>query len=232
MSRRMQIICASSGFLLVALLFGGLIAAHWIPPVSPHESAQQIADRYATHTNGIRLAVVMLLWGATFTVPLGALIAAHIKRIEGAFSPLAYIQLIGAAGGLIAIALPALIFGAATFRPERDPQFTQTLNDLGWIPFIINGGPAILQAVSFGIAILQDKRERPAFPRWLGYFNFWAAFCFLPAFLLLFFKTGPFAWNGLLSFWLPATLFGAWFIVVPIKLIRAAPRRGEVEAAA
>lgn len=224
-SRPIQIACASCGFMLVVLLFGGLLAAHWIPPVSPAESAQHIADRYRDHAGGIRLGAVLMLFGAGFTVPLGALIAAHIKQVEGEFSPLAYIQLIGAAGGLVAISVPVLIFGAASFRPERDIHLTQLLNDLGWVPFIMNGPPAILQAVSFGVAILKDERPSAPFPRWLAYYNFWAAFCFLPAFLLLFFKHGPFAWNGLLSFWLAAALFGGWFLVCSVMLLRAVPPR-------
>lgn len=226
MSRPVQIFCACSGFMLVVLLFGGLIAADWIPPLSPAETADEIAQRYADNANGIRLGAVLMLFGAGFTVPLGALIAAHIKRIEGDFSPLAYIQIIGSAGGLFAITLPVLIFGAAAFRPDRDPELLQLMTDLGWVPFIINGPPAIMQAVSFGVAILSDKRENPPFPRWLGYFNFWAAFCFLPAFLLLFFKTGPFAWNGLLSFWLAAALFGGWFLICSVMLLRAVPPAG------
>lgn len=226
MSRPVQIFCASSGFMLVVLLFGGLIAADWIPPLSPAETADEIARRYADNANGIRLGAVLMLFGAGFTVPLGALIAAHIKRIEGDFSPLAYVQIIGSAGGLFAISMPVLIFGAAAFRPDRDPELLQLMTDLGWVPFIMNGPPAIMQAVSFGVAILADKRENPPFPRWLGYFNFWAAFCFLPAFLLLFFKTGPFAWNGLLSFWLAAALFGGWFLICSVMLLRAVPPSG------
>jgi len=235
-SRPVQIACASCGFLLIALLFGGLIAAGWIPPLSPDESAQEIAARYADHTSGIRLGVVMLLWGAGATVPIGCLIAAHIKQVEGEFSPLTYIQIVGCAGGLVAITMPAMFFGVAAFRPERGADLTLLINDLAWVPFIINGVPAILQCVSWGIAIVSDERAHPPFPRWLAYFNFWTAFCFLPAFLLLFFKTGPFAWNGLLSFWLAATLFGGWFLVASVMLIRAAPessaRRDEPVAAA
>jgi hypothetical protein len=33
MSRPVQIFCACSGFMLVVLLFGGLIAAGWMPPL-------------------------------------------------------------------------------------------------------------------------------------------------------------------------------------------------------
>jgi hypothetical protein len=226
-SRSTQIACASCGFLFVVLLFGGLIAAHWIPPMSPAETADEIAQRYRDHAGGIRLGAVLMLFGAGTTVPVGALIAAHIKQIEGEFSPLAYIQLIGCAGGLFAVSMPVLIFAATAFRPDRDPHLTQMMNDLAWVPFIMNGPPAILQAVSFGIAILKDRREDAPFPRWLAYLNFWAAFSFLPAFLLVFFKHGPFAWNGLLSFWLAATLFGGWFVACSVMLLRAVPSADE-----
>jgi hypothetical protein len=43
----------------------------------------------------------------------------------------------------------------------------------------------------------------------------------VPACLLTFFKTGPFAWNGLLAFWVPATVFGLWFWVVGFAVIKA-----------
>ena len=44
---------------------------------------------------------------------------------------------------------------------------------------------------------------------------------FTPAIILPFFKTGPFAWNGVFVFWIPATVFGALFIVNTVWLLRA-----------
>lgn len=38
------------------------------------------------------------------------------------------------------------------------------------------------------------------FRRWVGYLNIWAALLLAPAVLIYFFKTGPFAWNGILVF--------------------------------
>lgn len=35
------------------------------------------------------------------------------------------------------------------------------------------------------------------------------------------FKTGSFAWNGLLAFWVPGGLFSIWFYVVGYYLIKA-----------
>ena len=48
-----------------------------------------------------------------------------------------------------------------------------------------------------------------------------------------FFKIGPFAWNGLLVFWSPLTLFGLWIAVMCYLLLGALRRqRDEIQASA
>lgn len=223
MSRKVQLVCASSGFVFVVVLFGGIIAAGWLPPISPATPAGDVGGYYAEHAGGIRLMSVLVMFGAGLTAPFAGLIAAHVKRIEGSFTPLAFTNLGAGAAGVCAIFMPAMLFAAAAYRPERDAALTQLMNDLAWVPFIMNGPPAICQAVSFGVAVLGDRSRRRAFPRWVGYYNFWVAFCFLPACILPFFKTGPFAWDGLLSFWLAAAVFGSYYLIMAGLMIRAVP---------
>src|SRR5262249_20233294 len=104
----------------------------------------------------------------------------------------------------------------ASYRPERNPEITQALNDLGWLPFIMNWPPALIQCLAIGFAIFGAKHE--VWPRWLGYFNVWCAFIFCAGGLAVLFENGVFAWNGLLACWMAAVFFGVWFIVMTWQL--------------
>jgi hypothetical protein len=115
---------------------------------------------------------------------------------------------------------PVIVMQAILFRPTRDPQLILLLNDLAWLPFIGLFMPAMVQGIAIALAIFKDKEEK-VFPRWLGYFNVWVALLFIPDILIYSFKTGPFAWNGLIGFWLALSIFGVWFFVMFPYLRRA-----------
>ncbi|MBJ8345208.1 hypothetical protein [Antrihabitans sp. YC2-6] len=230
MTTRIQILCASSGFVFVVALFGGLLTTGFFPLPSPDLPKEAVSALWQDNPNAIRLGLVIMMFGAALTAPLVAAISFQLKRIGRHTETLASVQLICGTAGVVAIFMPIMIMMAASYRPERDPDVLMLANDMAWIPFIINGPPAIFQCISIGIAILTDKGHAPIYPRWVGYLNLWIAFTFLPACLLLFFKTGPFAWNGLLSFWLAATTFGTWFLVMATMTIIAARREPEVSA--
>jgi hypothetical protein len=79
----------------------------------------------------------------------------------------------------------------------------------------------VLQVACFGIAVLIDRRERPIFPRWLGYYNLWVALMFTPGTFNVFFHDGPLAWNGIIAWYLPLAVFATWMIINPLYLSRA-----------
>jgi hypothetical protein len=90
--------------------------------------------------------------------------------------------------------------------------------------FVAITSTPVLQTLAIGTAIFLDTadgRSDPVFPRWAGYLNYWAALLFLPGSVTVFFHTGPFAWNGILTWYLPLSVMAAWIVVMSILLLRA-----------
>ncbi|MET0983808.1 MAG: hypothetical protein ABW034_00230 [Steroidobacteraceae bacterium] len=65
----------------------------------------------------------------------------------------------------------------------------------------------------------------PIFPRWFGWFNIWIVIIYLPGSFIALFKRGPFAWNGLLAWWIPLTLFVIWMVATTYLLLKAIERQ-------
>ena len=176
---------------------------------------------YRTHTQAMRLGFLLLQASSALTALFVAVVSVQLKRIEGAHSPYAYVQMIAGGCGVLVLLIPSTLWIAAAFRPERDPQLILLLNDLAWLLLTPTFACFCIQATAIGLAVLSDTRPDPVFPRWAGYLNLWVAVLSLPAGLIAFFRTGPFAWNGLISFWMVAIIFFAWLITMVVLLLKA-----------
>lgn len=227
MSPAIQRTMAWCGAAFVLLLFPAIIMIGLLPPVSPMKTADDIAQFWSTNTGLKRCGLVIMLAAAGLQAPMGALIAVRIKQMEGRYSALAYVQLIATGLAVVAILLPTFAFAAASYRPERDPEITQALNDMGWLPFVMNWPAATIQCLAIGFAIFGARRE--IWPRWFGYWNTWCGFVFAAGGLVVLFKDGVFAWNGLLAFWLVAVFFGIWFLVMTWQLLVTIPGSTDAE---
>ncbi|MCK9283159.1 MAG: hypothetical protein M0P39_02635 [Rhodocyclaceae bacterium] len=226
MNTRNQLWCVWSGVIFL-VLFGlgwGLIA-RFVPPPAPALGAGEIADFYRQNTQMIRLGLVVTQISCIFLPPWVAALSVQMKRVEGSAPVLAYTQLICGLAAMLVILGSTLIWGTVAFRPERDPELLQLINDLGWLIFTMTFAPFSTQGIAVALAIFSDKGAEPMFPRWVAYFNLWTATIFLPTGLILFFKTGPFAWNGLIGFWLPVGEFGLWFAVMTVLMLKAIKRQ-------
>jgi hypothetical protein len=216
-----QRICAISGVICPLLFFGAFVAAGFIPLLSPSASAHQIAAHYQTHANGIRLGAGLMLLSGMFYAAFTALISAQMQRIGRVHQTVINTQMVAGAFACLTFLVPAMLFAVTAFRPERSPESTLLLNDMCWILLVMPWPPFMVQNFAFAFAIFSDKRSSPIFPRWLAYLNVWAPIIFTPAIILPFFKSGPFAWNGIFVFWIPAVVFGIQFIANSVRLLKA-----------
>ena len=230
MQTRTQRMCAWSGptFIVVCLL-GLLVFCGFVPPPSPAAAATQTTEQLRTGTNSIRFGLLLMVFGSAFLAPFVAAVSVQMKRIEGQSSPLTYVQLILGTCLIMEFIFPMMALQAAAYRPERAPEIVQTLSDWGWMTFYGVTCTAVLEALVIGVVILGDHRAQPVFPRWAGFFNLWVALLFTPGSFLMFFKSGPLAWNGLFVFWMPFAVFFAWIVVLTWLLLKAADRQSREE---
>ncbi|MDT7645424.1 MAG: hypothetical protein QOC75_2424 [Pseudonocardiales bacterium] len=226
MSTTSQRLCTWTAPVFLVMLLGGLLVlANFVPLPAPNLSAQQLADIFTSNPNKIRLGLVVAMLGTALMGPFTAVITVQLKRIEGAHSPFAYAQLSLGVMIPVVIILPMTSLAAAAYRGDRPPAVIQALSDQAWLLFVGAFYAFVIQLVVTGLAILRDGSERPVFPRWLGYLNFWCAIGSLPAAGLYFVMDGPLAWNGILSWWLPVVAFSVWVLSMFVTLLGAISRQ-------
>ena len=214
MNRKGEMLCAWTGPLTVVLFFIAWVAfAGWIPPPTPDMSADAIAAMYQERTILIRAGMMLMMYSGPLYGIFSAIIMVYMLRMKGPSPALAYGQLTAGTATILFLIIPAQIYGATVFRPDRAVDITQFGNDLGWFTFDMVNSTLITQYLALGIAILFDESERPVFPRWFAFFNFWSALLLIPASMITFFKAGPFSWSGILGFYLGVVIFTLWCLV-------------------
>jgi len=224
--KRVELGLAWCGPAAMVLMGIGLIPlAHFVPPPSPGASAEAIKFLYTSNLTGVRLGMVAGIIALSLLAPWAVAVALQTRRAEGAAPALTYVQLVSVAISWTTGVLAVLVWAVAAFRPgETLPDITRTLNDLGWFLFLFPWPPFSVWFAAVGIGILSDTSEQPAFPRWSGYLCFWAAMLIAPGSLLVFFKSGPFAFNGIITFYVAFAAFGAWVVTMTVLVIKAINR--------
>lgn len=225
MNARNQRLCAWSATVMITIMLIGLLVAGFLPLPAPSMTAAEVAALISEHTLRIQLGMVLVAAGAAFLGPFVSAVTVQMRRIEGAHSPLSWLQLGLGMLFVFEFILPCFVCLAATYRPERSPEVTQALFDLCWLMFVGVVSTAVLQCAAIAVVILGDKRQQPIFPRWVGMFNIWTALIFGFGGVIVFFKDGPLAWNGVVTFWIPLSIYGAWLGVMIWALLEAIGRQ-------
>ena len=205
---------------LFGLIFGYLTMIMRPPIPGPTLSSDGIIAFTLGNAGHMLAGTVLLAVFLGFASMGTGVIVVQMRRMSGPGPVLAYAYLAcGAAAALPGCYFCGLLFSVAAFRPNRDPQILALLYDMGFVGFIGCLGCFITQYVAFAIAIFLDKRA--IFPKWLGYVTIWNLATELVAAPVWIFRRGPYAWNGLISFYLGVLVFVVWIVCVIVYLKRA-----------
>lgn len=216
-----QRLCAWSGIACIVVFFLGFwVIAGFIPPPSPEMSGADLIRLFDEHETRIRVGMIVSIFAAVLLGSWAAAFTVQMHRMERQSSALAYTNLAMGATFTLDFIISLVIWQAMTFR-DREPDTMLAMNDTAWLLFVCITATPALQAIAIGVAILRDSRANPVFPRWAGYLNVWTALMFMPGTVTVFFRDGPFAWNGLFTWYLPLTVFAIWIITNSVLLLKA-----------
>jgi hypothetical protein len=230
--RGQQICLWATPVFAVALLIAFVSFPGFFPPMSPQMTADQVAAFYQQHATMIRFSMITYNLFGIMLIPLFCLIVVQMKRMATPNQVLAYCYLTAVVSGATLFALADIFWLVAAFRPERDPQLIQLLNDLAWITFVAPVGIILVQNLCLALAVHLDGRPRPVFPRWVAPFSIVTGAAMTPAACAAVVRTGPLAWDGAISFWLRIAAFTAYVVVMFFVLWAALRRQAAEEGAA
>ena len=210
---------------LVAIWIAGfLLFPGFIPPLSPKASAAEVAEFYRQDRSRVRYSMILYNWFCVALIPIVMLIAERM-RVMAHRTPILRYCVIGVAGGAPIAFLTSTVFWLlAAFRPDRSPDLTVLCNDLAWITFTCGVPFLVALCLFLALAILWDAQAQPVFPRWVAAFNIVIALAIAPAAFAGLTKSGPFAWDGFLSFWVKNVAIAVWIVVMAVVLRPALER--------
>jgi hypothetical protein len=224
-SQKQVLMCAWCGALMLLLVGGGLLTAGLWPPPQPSASAEQMKAFFTHNPVRIRLGLALMMTGQGLLMPWGASITVMTSRIKHSSSVMTFVQ-IAAIGVATIIGVASMIsWGVASFRPDDvTAELTRGFSDLGWFFFVFDWSPLAVWYLAVAVAIFGDRSTGPIYPRWSAYLGLWVALLSAPGGLMIFFKHGPLAFNGLFSIWIPLGVFFVWITVMSVLTIQAIKR--------
>jgi hypothetical protein len=154
MTERQQRLCVWTGISFTPVfLVGFAVVAGFIPPPSPHMTADAVRRRFLADHDRIRIGN----WIATAAAPLLAFYVAaithQIRRIAGAHAA----RDRAADRRLLPhprVLFPQLAWQTAAYRARRCAETVQTLNDLAWLPYVGIVGTAMAQMAIVALVVL------------------------------------------------------------------------------
>ncbi|WP_224393052.1 hypothetical protein [Pseudonocardia sp. ICBG1293] len=213
-----------AGPLSILLVLVGWLTAGFFPPPPPTLAGAELLRFWGTDTTLKQLAMITCVWGGVLYAPATLAVFVALRR-SGDLA----LNLGQACIGVLGTVFFSLNFVLLSLVPYRitggDTGYAQLLHDVGFTMTFMPVAPFTVQYLLIAAIILRDRSQRPIYPRWVAYVNIWVALLLIPATFIPLFHSGPLAWNGVFSFWVPVAVFVAWFAVMfpPLITRRSTP---------
>lgn len=212
---------------------GWLGIAHFYAPV-PADAGLEATKQWFTveHRWGTIIGCSIFYVACGFLTPGSIQFAIMLAKIEGRW-PLWSITT-GVCGIFISliIFLNACAWIVCAYRPETGADVIQSWYDWSWFAFLLGWIYLAIEMICTAVVELMDKREQPMIPRWFTWLTFAGAASLLTAAGPAFFQSGPFAYHGLLGFYLPMLVWGTYLLGTTWFMLKELDRPQDARVAA
>jgi len=179
-------------------------APAWLPP-------SQLAGYYAEHRFGVELGMSIFCLATAFLAIFTVALSLALARIERGSPLLAVSQVLGGLAVVLLIFISCCLWIGAAYRAgAAAPEVTVALNDAAWFGFLVGWVMLSLQMAVTATVTLRDRSATPLVPRWLSWASVVGAVLLVTANGCVFTKTGIFAWDGVLGYYLPMAIWACW----------------------
>jgi hypothetical protein len=123
----------------------------------------------------------------------------------------------------------------AAYRSETGADVIQSWYDWAWFALLLGWIYLAIEMVATAAVELMDHRPEPMVPRWLTWLTIAGAATLIFAACPAFFKSGPFAYHGLLAFYLAVVIWGAYIALTTwymLKELKRVPDSSQIPATA
>lgn len=216
-----QRIFVGCGFAFAVVTAVGLEGL-WPQPPSFDLSAQQTAQYYADHQARFQIGITLITVGMALLLAWTVQLGLTLRRLPGGSPTVAAVTIACLASTPVLLAFDCAVFAIAAFRPtDTSPDVTRALSDLAWISSELIYPMLAMGMALTGVLLLKTRGAPGAFPAYLGWFCLFDAVVEFGQAPIIFVKTGPFAADGVLSWYAAITTWGLWALALSVAMWRS-----------
>jgi len=195
-----------------------------MPPPNADKTQAEVVEFLVSYGPGIRFGFGFMMVSLAFLVWANGLIAWLIMRMSVPYAKAwGYAYMVAmCGGGFTGAYMSGFTLSLAAMRPDRDPELSQLLYDITYLSFDGTMGFFLFGSLIWTVVILTDKSR--IFPKWFGYtciWNFTTEFLVSTAMIV---QDGPFAWDGVIAFYIDTVVYIFWQIIYAVVLFQAIRR--------
>ena len=221
---------------LVLTAVGWLGIAHFWAPARADLGLEATKVWFSeTHHWGTIIGCTLFYIAAGILTPGSITFGIMLARIEGRWPLWSFTTAVCGVFISLIVFFNACAWIVSAYRPETGADVVQAFYDWAWFAFLLGWIYLAIEMLATAVVELMDDRLLPMVPRWLSWATIAGAVTIFFAAGPAFFKSGPFAYHGLLAFYVPVAIWGAYLALTTwymLKELKRSPDRALVSTSA